>query len=79
MMTMNFCMSPIASSYHSKEPAGLLKNSQNRPHIHFAEAVTELCIQDFLSKVQSFASRLPQLFDEESRKPSTSMAILKKR
>ena len=50
MMTLNYCMSPIASSGHSKEPAGLLKNSQNRSHIHFAGAVTELCTLDFLAK-----------------------------
>jgi hypothetical protein len=43
-------MSPIVSSGRSKEPAKKKKNSQNRSHIHFAEAVTELHILDFLAK-----------------------------
>ena len=42
-------MSPVASSCHGTEPAGLLKYLQNRSHVCLAEAVTELCILDFLN------------------------------
>jgi len=42
MMTLNYCTSQLPSSCHGTEPAGLWKNSQNRPRVCFVGAVTEL-------------------------------------
>ena len=42
MMTLNYCTSQLASSFHGTELDGLWKNSQNRTRVCFAGAVTEL-------------------------------------
>jgi len=51
MMTLNYCTSPVASTCHGTEPAGLWKNPQNRSRFSLAEVVTELCILHFLDWV----------------------------
>jgi hypothetical protein len=40
--TLNDCTSPVASTCHGTESAGLWKNSRNRFRACLAEAVTEL-------------------------------------
>ena len=42
MMTLSYCTSHLASFCHGTEPAVLWKNSENRPRVCFAGAVTEL-------------------------------------